>query len=81
MERTRRNLRNTSNCPEVGSFLLDEINSEDLHYILPDGLVKKIGKRQKISCNNVLELPEMRCPDNVEQALEQCRRAVDYQGI
>ena len=79
MERTRRKLRNTDNCPEVTNVFNRNTGESDLLQLLPQELARKLAGRQKLTCNNVFELPELRPQEDTEETLSLCRQAGEHQ--
>jgi len=79
MENTRRKLRNNNNCPDLSNIFNPDINDSALQEILPPDIFDKISTTQKITCNNVLLMPELKPPQNAHTALEMCIRAEEYQ--
>ena len=79
MERTRRKLRNTDNCPEVVNVFNRNTGVPDLLQLLPQDLARKLTCRQKLTCNNVIELPELRPQGDIGETLSLCRQAGQHQ--
>jgi hypothetical protein len=81
MENTRRKLRNANTCIEIENIFRNKTGNPEIMALLPPSLLKRVANYQKLSCNTVLQLPELSIQEPSLTELERVIQAQESQKL
>lgn len=79
MQNPRRSSRNLSSCLTTPNIFQNNQVNAQLINLIPESILKKIGKGSNISCSQVSEMPAFLMAESEEEELKKCIRAMEYQ--
>ena len=75
MENIRRKLRNQNTCQQIDNLFNYAQPKHIQNHHIPPHLLKKINSTARVSCNNVLQMPELMPGNDIAREVLKCQRA------